>query len=124
MHLILLLLFLWSFQHQEVFAQVALKKFPPIVPGLSDTCISVINQEIACNDSILWAGADGRFESDDTLSGLCTTACANALSTWQRRVLGACGSSRYETANGWAVLATLWPELALEDHNRVCLKSS
>jgi hypothetical protein len=65
-------------------AQVTLKNFPSVIPGLSSTCISVISQGIACNDSISWAGAQGRFESDDTLNRLCTQACANALSTWQR----------------------------------------
>lgn len=66
----------------------------------------------------------GRFESDDTLAGLCTTACSTALSTWTRRITGACGTQRFETDQGLAWLPQAFAEQFTERFNVVCLRNS
>lgn len=104
-----------------VIAQVQLLNITSaLYPELSATCIAVLNQAVACDSSITWAG-QGRFESDDTLSLLCTTACATALSTWQRRVIGAC-TTRFNNGAGSLVLPQLWPQVAIDQHNLLCLQ--
>jgi hypothetical protein len=66
-------------QLQTAWGQVTLGVLPSSIPGLSSTCISVVTQAVACNSTITWAGTKGRFETDQTLNGLCTTACTAAL---------------------------------------------
>jgi len=113
---------IWHFGITE--GQISLVTLSANVPGLSATCITVVNQAVACNSSIIWAGNNGRVESDATLNGLCTTACTTALTTWQRRVAGACGTSRFESEAGYAILPQIYVEQYLEKYSSLCLKSS
>jgi hypothetical protein len=109
---------------QLAAAQVTLLTIPMNSPGLSSTCIAVLNQAVSCNSSILWAGQSGRFESDDTLNGLCTTTCTSALATWTRRISGACGTERFEGGDGFAYLPQVFAEQFNELYNSLCLKNS
>jgi hypothetical protein len=83
----------------------------------------VLNQAVSCDPSISWAG-NGRYEDLDTLTALCTTTCTSALATWERRVVGACGTTRYITPGGWAVLPVYLVEVYVESYETVCLKNS
>lgn len=118
------LLFLVLNVRHLVLGQVTLVPIQTSVPGLSATCITVIAQSVACNSSLLWAGQNGRYESDATLAGLCTTTCSSALTTWARRVAGACGTSRFETKYGYAWLPQAYAEQYIERYNSVCLVNS
>jgi hypothetical protein len=88
---------------------------------LSSTCVSVLNQAVSCDTAVSWAGK-GRYEDDATLATLCTTTCTNALSTWLRRVAGAC-TVRYNNGKGNAVLPAYWVESIVENYNIVCQKN-
>jgi len=68
-----------------------------------------------------WAGGN-RYEDDATLSALCTTTCATALSTWLRRAAGAC-TIRFVSSQGDAILPAYWVEKVVERYNTVCLLS-
>jgi len=103
------------------YAQIYLYNVSSTAPGLSSTCIQVINQAVNCNSSLIWAGQNGRFEDDTTLAGLCTSTCTSALSTWQRRVSGACGTQRAPIKDGYLVLAEYLTEIWIERYNQVCL---
>jgi hypothetical protein len=105
-------------------AQVQLLNVTTTVPGLSSTCIQVMNQEVACNSSLTWAGKDGRFETDETLNGLCSSTCASALSTWQRRVNGACGNVYATMPDGYSYLPQYFVEVFVEQYETLCLLNS
>jgi hypothetical protein len=94
------------------------------VDGLSSTCIQVLNQEINCNASLLWAGQGGRFETADTVNYLCTSTCSSALSTYMRRVNGACGTNRYNGGDGYDYLASYYGEQVFENYQTLCLINS
>lgn len=91
--------------------------------GLSQTCVDVINQQVQCNASLSWAGRTGGFETDDTINGLCSTPCASSLSTWLRRINGACTTSRLLRIDGYAVLPAYYAEVFIERYNLVCLQN-
>ncbi len=94
------------------------------IPGLSDTCISVLNQAVACDEALVSVDAY-RFETDATLTKVCVATCATALSTYARRVTGACGSTFWAkdpNGNAYSLLYRL--QLYTEKYNLVCLKGS
>lgn len=92
------------------------------IDGLSSTCIGVLNQDVNCHESLRSAGKDGRFESDETLSSLCTSTCTNALSTFVRRIGQTCNNARI-VDGGYSYHVTYGLELFIERYNRVCLKN-
>ncbi|KAI6084419.1 hypothetical protein F4821DRAFT_280044 [Hypoxylon rubiginosum] len=67
--------------------------------GLSATCIAVLQQSIACDPLLLQVGF-GRFETDATLSTVCTSSCATALTTYIRRINGAATTSTPANCEG------------------------
>ncbi|KAK1657720.1 hypothetical protein BDP55DRAFT_638534 [Colletotrichum godetiae] len=79
--------------------------------GLSSSCIQVLNQ-----------GVDSFYETDAVLESLCTTACTTALTTYQRRIAGACGTSRYTNHEEWSYLATYDFQERYEAYQAVCLQ--
>ncbi|KAI0400686.1 hypothetical protein F4802DRAFT_619562 [Xylaria palmicola] len=104
-----------------VLAQVQLHNITGTVPGLSSTCVQVLNQAVNCDASLLKIGLS-RFEKDATLSKLCTATCTSALTNFLRRVNGACGTSRYDGDNGFSYLASYYGETVWETYQTVCLK--
>lgn len=91
--------------------------------GLSATCIAVLQQSIACDPLLLQVGF-GRFETDATLSTVCTSSCATALTTYIRRINGACGTTRYDGGDGYFYLAPFAAESAYERYQTTCLQNS
>ncbi|KAF2733509.1 hypothetical protein EJ04DRAFT_439015, partial [Polyplosphaeria fusca] len=103
-----------------------LYNFTTASSGLSSTCVSVLNQAVTCDESLevrysLWRRRH-RYEDDTTLSTLCTTTCTNALTTWLRRVAGAC-MTRFVSSQGDAILPAYWVEKVLERYNLICLQN-
>ncbi|KAF4812172.1 LysM domain-containing protein [Colletotrichum siamense] len=91
--------------------------------GLSSSCIQVLNQGVNC-DAVLLDIDAAFYETDAVLISLCTTACTTALTTYQRRVAGACGNSRYTDHEGWSYLATYDFQERYEAYQAVCLQDS
>ena len=90
--------------------------------GLPWTCVAVLNQAVACDSSVAWAG-QGRYEDDATLKALCTATCTKQLSVWLSRVTGAC-TARYVDTSGNAVLPAYWVESIVENYNLLCLQNT
>lgn len=116
------LLLTWS--ASTALAQVHLVNITNPVNGLPSACIQVLNQAVTCDESIQWAGMDFRYESDETLTKLCTATCSNSLSTYLRRIAGACGTSRFEGTDGLSYLPGYFAEVVLERHQTLCLKNA
>ncbi|KAJ9143042.1 LysM domain-containing protein [Pleurostoma richardsiae] len=93
------------------------------IEGLSSTCISVLNQALACDPYLLSVTTD-EWESDDVLGSICTSACLSAWSTYLRRVNGACGTSRFDGGNGYLYLPAFNIEPVYEQYQLLCLKNS
>jgi hypothetical protein len=93
------------------------------VTGLSSTCVSVLDQSVACDPGLLYAG-NGRFETDATLAAVCTTSCQSALTTYIRRINQACGTTRYDGGDGFMYLAAFGAESVYERYQAVCLKNA
>jgi hypothetical protein len=89
--------------------------------NLSSTCVGVLNQAVNCDSAIEWAGR-GRYEADDILQTVCTSACSTSLSTWLRRASGAC-TTRYVDPEGYSILPAYWVETVVENYNLLCLKN-
>ncbi|KAH6675411.1 hypothetical protein F5X68DRAFT_246636 [Plectosphaerella plurivora] len=89
------------------------------------TCLAVLTQNINCPPVLIHArdvgGALSRFYSDKSLTDLCTTACANSLSTWHRRVVGACANVRVPTSQGKLTLVAAWSQAFVETYATTCL---
>lgn len=105
-----------------VHSQLYLANITSPVAGLSATCIQVLNQPVDCDPLLLEIDAS-HYESDGTLAALCTSDCTTALSTYQRRVTGACGSGRYDGGDGWMYLAGYNAQIVVERFEGVCLKN-
>ncbi|TDZ32582.1 LysM domain-containing protein [Colletotrichum spinosum] len=91
--------------------------------GLASSCVTVLKQGVDCDPALL--DIDPAFyETDAVLSSLCTTACTTALTTYQRRVVGACGTSRYTDHEGWSYLASYDFQERYEAYQAVCLQDS
>lgn len=104
-----------------VVSQIQIFNFTTAYTNLSSTCVSVLNQAVACDSSLQWAGR-GRYEASGTLTALCTTGCTSALSTWLRRASGAC-TTRYVDSSGNAILPAYWVEGIVENYNLVCVQN-
>jgi len=89
--------------------------------NFTTTCIGVLNQAVACDAKIKLTGRAGTFENDATLASVCTTACTNALTTWNRRVVQACSTSRYSDGR-MSVLAAFLAQGVVEAYSALCLK--
>lgn len=105
----------------KVTAQCQFYNLTGVDTGLSSTCLAVLNQAVACDSLVAWAG-QGRYEDDTTLKTLCTTTCTKQLSVWLSRVTGAC-TARYVDGSGNAVLPAYWVESIVENYNLLCLQS-
>lgn len=99
-------------------------------PSLSATCIAVLNQAVNCTTTIASIGnvLDGSpvfgtplFLTSSQLSGLCNTACSASLTTWERRIAGACGATLYDAADGGQYALALFAEQYVEAYSSVCL---
>ncbi|KAL6697209.1 hypothetical protein J3F84DRAFT_368307 [Trichoderma pleuroticola] len=99
-------------------------------PGLSATCIAVLNQAVNCTTTIASIGnvLDGSpvfgtplFLTSSQLSGLCNTACSVSLTTWERRIAGACGATLYDATDGGQFALALFAEQYVEAYSSVCL---
>jgi hypothetical protein len=92
------------------------------IPGLSSTCISVLNQAVACDEALTSVDAY-RFETDETLAKVCVATCATALSTYARRVTGACGSTFWAKDPAGVSYSLLYKaQVYMEKYNLACLK--
>ncbi|CAI4213540.1 unnamed protein product [Parascedosporium putredinis] len=96
-------------------------------PELSDTCISVLNQEVACHSLLKGTGDRDalagirRFFSREDLGRLCADECSRSLQVWMGRVSGACDGAAVVTGDfSTAVLA--WAEIFREAFDSICLK--
>ncbi len=95
-------------------------------PDLSSTCLAVLNQQVTCNTTLAVLGRSEslRIYSDQFLAGLCTSSCSSSLTTWLRRVSGACGASSYmplDASNQTQVLPAYFAEKYLEYYQQTCL---
>ena len=90
--------------------------------NFTTTCISILNQAVACDAKITLAGREGAFESDATLRSVCTASCTNALTLWSRRVAQVCSTSRYSTDGKTSVLATFLAQGIVESYAALCVQ--
>jgi len=108
---------------RAVAQQLYLFNITEPIEGLSSTCISVLNQALACDPDLL-SMTTNEWESDDVLGSICTSACLSAWSTYLRRVNGACGTSRFDGGNGYLYLPAFNIEPVYEQYQLLCLKNS
>jgi len=94
-------------------------------PSLSSTCLAVLTQSVTCDPSLIDVSLRGLnsfwYYSDSFLSGLCTNACASGLSTWMRRVNGACANQRMITDDGNLELPSYIVEYWTEVYSQTCV---
>lgn len=111
---------------RRVAAQIYLANFTSSnAPStFSSTCVSVLNQQVNCSPYLNYVGLDSSFYSNAVLSTLCTSTCITALSTYLRRVEGACTNMYYDSPNGYSYLAAYNAELVWERYETVCLANS
>jgi hypothetical protein len=115
--MLLLLLFLGLLGVRPAEAQqVRFLNITAPYQNFTSTCISVLNQAVSCDPKVLDAG------KDETLASVCTTTCTSSLTTWVRRVLGACSTSRYLDGKA-SVLASALGQAVLERYSVLCLKN-
>ncbi|KAK1639956.1 hypothetical protein BDP81DRAFT_479706 [Colletotrichum phormii] len=108
------------FAHRVV-ADIRLANIPSGTPGLNDTCIGVLNQDINCNESLTWATEINYYYDSDTISSLCTPTGRAALGVYLDEVKSACETSRYtDDENGLSYHAGYDAELAWERFNVLC----
>jgi hypothetical protein len=101
--------------------------------GIPSLCISVLNQQVTCDSALLAAGnavqngpvfGTPQFFNSSQLTALCTTTCQNMLTTWMRRIAGACGTTLYEQPDGGKAVPAAIAENFVEVFNSVCLKNA
>jgi hypothetical protein len=95
------------------------------VPGITTTCLQVLNQAVACDAIILDVSRANirseMFYPDDTLNKLCVSTCAAGLKTWFTRVNGACASQLITMPNGYRQMPLVYAESFFELYNATCL---
>jgi hypothetical protein len=113
----------------QTTGQVQLLNVPP-TDGLSATCVSVLNQRIACNPVLksLNNATEGGppfgvpvFLPSTDLTSLCTAACTNALTGWHRRIAISCPTALRDDGVGGNYTLTSFSEVYLELYNSTCL---
>lgn len=99
---------------------------------ISSTCVSVLNQEVACDPMLAGLGdamhgdavfGTPNFLSSDELSSLCTSACGAGLRSWERRIAGACGSKLWNQTDGGKYAIAVYAENYVELYDTLCLKN-
>lgn len=93
------------------------------IEGLPSTCITVLNQALAC-DPYLTSASPSKWESESVLKSICTPTCDSPWATYLRRVNGACGSSRFAGPDGRLHLHVAEIEPVYETYQLVCLKNA
>lgn len=93
------------------------------IEGLPTTCITVLNQGLAC-DPYLTSASPSKWESESVLKSICTSTCESSWATYLRRVNGACGSSRFAGPDGRLYLPVAEIEPVYETYQLVCLKNA
>lgn len=93
------------------------------IEGLPTTCITVLNQALAC-DPYLTSASPSKWESESVLKSICTSTCDSSWATYLRRVNGACGSSRFAGPDGRLYLPVAEIEPVYETYQLVCLKNA
>lgn len=129
--LLVSLLLLSGFLLAPVQAQIQLLNVTK-TPDISDTCVAVLNQQVTCNNALVSLGdaTEGRppfgiplFLSSSQLTSLCTSSCLTSLTTWQRRIAGACGSTLWNQTNGGKYAMASLSQSYIELYNSACLKN-
>ncbi|KAH7625385.1 hypothetical protein B0T09DRAFT_393396 [Sordaria sp. MPI-SDFR-AT-0083] len=124
----LLLLSLGLIVHTTSAAVQLLNFTATDLPGLTSTCRSVINQAINCDpvfQDVARIGLDViKFWNDDTLDKLCTSTCDAALSTWMRRVQGACANQYFAVGEGFGQSPAAYVEQYYEIYRATCVKDA
>ncbi|RYP41942.1 hypothetical protein DL768_010417 [Monosporascus sp. mg162] len=119
------------FARASVFAAIAQAQIQllNITAGstIPTTCRQVLTQTVACNKQLLHAKEVGvpvinHFYSAEALTNLCTNGCTAALSTWLRRVTGACANVRIPTNHGTLMLVSALAEQYVEAYSSYCLR--
>ncbi len=111
-------------------AQIQLVQVEQGNSSVPAACISVLNQNVTCDASLnSVAGGHGYgaldyFPDSTKLAALCNTACSTSLSTWQRRIAGACGTGYWDAADGSQYLPAALAERYIEVWNSACLKNT
>jgi hypothetical protein len=93
------------------------------IEGLPSTCITVLNQALAC-DPYLLSASPSKWESESVLKSICTPICDSSWATYLRRVNGACGTSRFAGPDGRLHLPVAEIEPVYETYQLVCLKNA
>lgn len=89
------------------------------------TCFSVLTSEVNCPPVIIpardFGGGYTHFYRDNDLSKLCASTCATGLTTWHRRVVGACANVRIPSSVGKLTLVAQFAQEYLEAQQTICL---
>lgn len=101
--------------------------------GISSTCSTVVNQQVTCDRALALAGnaiqygpvfGTPLFFNSSQLTALCTTTCQSSLTTWERRIAGACGAALTVQPDGGSAAPAALAENFVEIFNSVCLKNA
>ncbi|KAI0449631.1 hypothetical protein F5B21DRAFT_509009 [Xylaria acuta] len=119
----------WTFVASQ---SVQLVSFKATNSSISATCEAVMNQNVSCDASLLSLGQLGlphglpELLPPSQLTSLCTTTCSASLSTWERRIQGACGTQYWPDSDGGggSFLLSARAEKFVEIYQAICLKNS
>ncbi|KAK8084055.1 hypothetical protein PG996_002836 [Apiospora saccharicola] len=105
----------------------------PSRDGISASCISVLNQQVACDQNLARAGdavggapvfGTPLFLTSSQLTSLCTSTCSSNLALWEQRVGRACGTALFEQPDGGQEALVALPHNYVELFNSICLKNA
>ncbi|KAK8036494.1 hypothetical protein PG991_001631 [Apiospora marii] len=105
----------------------------PSRDGISASCISVLNQQVACDENLARAGdavggapvfGTPLFLTSSQLTSLCTSTCSSNLALWEQRVGRACGTTLFEQPDGGQEALVALPHNYVELFNSICLKNA
>ncbi len=120
---------LWGLAPNGVFAAIKMMNYTSDqLPGVSTTCLGILNQDVNCDPVLLdvvRVGIDSEYYyTNEVLNAVCTTTCTNALNTWIRRVSQSCGTQWINLRGGSTLSPLLYSQTYAEAYNHTCLKNS
>ncbi|KAK0710664.1 hypothetical protein B0H67DRAFT_493501 [Lasiosphaeris hirsuta] len=119
---------LWGLAPHGVFGAIKMMNYTAAqLPGISTTCLGILNQDVNCDPVLLEVakmGIDKEFYyTDELLNAVCTSTCTTALSTWIRRVGQSCGTQWIQLPNGASMSPLLYSQTYSEAYDHTCLKN-
>ena len=94
-----------------------------VFTNLTIPCVGALSSDIACSPAVA-ALSLGEYYPEDTLIRTCTANCAQALASYENKVIAACGKQTWKGYEDTDMPLAIIPDMLRYHYNVTCLMDS